>query len=89
MASYRIEWKRSAEKELRQLPKTVIPKILKKVTALANDPHPPGSRKLRGASHTYRLRTGDYRIVYSVLADVLIIEIIRVGHRKAIYRNTP
>lgn len=87
MASYRIEWKQSAKKELRKLAKTVIPKVLEVVAALVENPHPVGSRKLRGSEHTYRIRVGDYRIVYSVFSNVLVIEIIRVGHRKNIYRK--
>jgi len=89
MATYRIEWKRSAEKELRRLPKAVVPRIVAKVTELADDPHPPGSRKLYGASHTYRIRVGNYRIVYSVQGDILTIQIVRVGHRRDIYRSSP
>ncbi|MDR9402402.1 MAG: type II toxin-antitoxin system RelE/ParE family toxin [Halothece sp. Uz-M2-17] len=86
MASYRIEWKQSAKKEIRKLDKTVIPKILEAVAALAQDPRPRSSKKLRGTDHTYRIRIGDYRIVYSVFPNVLTIEIVKVGHRKDIYR---
>ncbi len=53
MATYKVEWKRSAEKELRRLPKAVVPRIVAKGEELADDPYPPGSRKLYGASHTY------------------------------------
>jgi mRNA interferase RelE/StbE len=87
MASYRIEWKQSARKELRKLAKTVIPKILKVVAALAENPHPKGSKKLRGSEYTYRIRVGDYRVVYSIFSNLLVIEIISVGHRKGIYRK--
>ncbi len=87
MASYRIEWKKSARKELKKLDKPIIPRILKLVETLAQDPYPPGSRKIIGARKTFRIRSGDYRIVYSVYEDVLIVQIIRVGHRKEVYRK--
>lgn len=86
MGSYSVEWKRSAVKELRDLPRVAVSRIVDAVDELASEPHPPGSRKLVGADHTYRIRIGDYRIVYSVWASQLLIEIIRVGHRKDVYR---
>ena len=87
MGSYRIEWKHSARKELRSLNKAAIPKVLAAVEALADDPHPKGSKKLAGSEHTYRIRVGNYRVVYSIQAAVLIIEVIKVGHRKDVYRT--
>ncbi len=87
MPSYEILWKRSAVKELKQLPKETIQKINKVVTGLADNPLPVGVRKLVGSEHTFRVRIGDYRIVYSVQSEKLIIEIIRVGHRREIYRT--
>jgi mRNA interferase RelE/StbE len=89
MALYKIEWKRSATKELRQLPKNAIQKALSIVETLTNNPHPNASKKLSGTDNTYRIRFGDYRIIYNVMDQVLIIEVIRVGHRKDIYRNLP
>lgn len=87
MGSYQIEWKRSAAKELHKLPRDIIPRILQAVEQLAADPFPPGVRKLVGSEHTYRIREGDYRILYTVAASVLLIEIIRVGHRKEVYER--
>jgi mRNA interferase RelE/StbE len=63
MVSYSIEWKRSAEKELRRLPKDAIPRIVQAVESLSRNPYPPGVSKLVGSEHTYRIREGDYRIV--------------------------
>jgi len=85
MDSYEIEWKRSAVKELKQLPKEMIARILQTVASLANDPFPAGVKKLVGSKHTYRIREGDYRVIYDVLSKTLVIEIIRVGHRKDVY----
>ncbi|MCF6284791.1 MAG: type II toxin-antitoxin system RelE/ParE family toxin [Candidatus Hydrogenedentes bacterium] len=87
MALYSIEWKKSARKELRKLEKSAIPRVLEVVKSLIYDPYPAGSRKLQCSEHLYRVRIGDYRVVYSVKNEVLLIEVIRVGHRKDIYRN--
>jgi len=87
MGSFNIQWKRSARKELKKLGKKVIPRIVHAVDLLADEPHPSGSRKLVGSEHIYRIRVGDYRVVYSMLDDVLCVEIIRVGHRKDVYRQ--
>jgi len=87
MASYKIRWKQSARKELKKLQKKTISRILRIIETLPGNPHPPGSRKLHGAKYTYRLRAGDYRIIYSVYSDIVTIEIVRIGHRKEIYRR--
>lgn len=89
MASYNIVWKRTAQKELRKLPKEAIAKIVGLVENLAENPYPSGTRKLAGTEHTYRLKTGNYRVIYNVSKSILIIEIIRIGHRKEIYRKLP
>ena len=86
MDCYRIVWKQSARKELRKLPKVAIARIVTLVGDLAENPVPPGVKKLAGTSHTYRIRTGNYRVVYNIDNDVLVVEIVRVGHRKEVYR---
>lgn len=87
MASYKINWKRSAKKELRKLNKSVILRILQSVESLAEDPLQTGSKKLVGSDSIYRIRVGDYRIIYSIEFSVLTIEIIKVGHRRQVYRK--
>lgn len=87
MASYKLEWKQSARKELRKLEKKTIARVLQTVENLPENPYPPGSRKLHGAEYTYRLRTGVYRVIYSVYSDIVTIEIVKIGHRKEIYRR--
>lgn len=87
MGLYKIEWKQSVIKELKNLNKPIIPKIINSVEALSDNPFPNGSRKLRAAQFTNRIRVGQYRIIYSVLEKVLTIEIVRIGHRKGIYRK--
>ncbi|OQX20050.1 MAG: addiction module toxin RelE [Desulfobulbaceae bacterium A2] len=86
MASYNILWKQSAAKELKRLDRTIISRVTDAVEALANDPHPDGCRKLQGAEHLWRIRIGDYRVIYSVDAGVLCIEVIKVAHRQSAYR---
>ena len=86
MASYRIEWKPSALKELRKLPESSVIRIVAAVEALKEKPFPHGSKKLTGGRSSYRLREGVYRVIYTVLMELLVIEIVKVGHRKDIYR---
>jgi mRNA interferase RelE/StbE len=87
MAFYKIEWKASAKKELRKIDKQQIPKILETVEKLALDPHPANHKKLLGTEHNFRIRVGNYRIIYFLEDDQLLIEIIRVRHRKDVYDN--
>jgi mRNA interferase RelE/StbE len=86
MATYKIEWKRSALKELEKLPRPIISKVVSAVDNLSSNPFPQGVRKLMGSESSYRIRLGDYRVLYSVIEKRLIIEIIRVGHRKDVYK---
>lgn len=86
MASCNIIWKQSAAKELKKLPADIIRRILSAVERLAEDPLPVGVRKLVGSENHYRLRVGDYRVVYAFESHRLVIEIVQVGHRKDIYR---
>ncbi len=85
MAKYEISVKKSALKDLDGIPKKELQKILKKIKALSSNPRPQGSQKL-SRREQYRFRQGDYRIIYSVQDDNLTVYIIKVGHRKEIYR---
>ena len=85
MAKYKIEVKKSAERELRHLPKQSLQKIIGKIKALADDPHPADSIKLSN-QEKYRLRVGRYRVLYQVENDILTIIIVKIGHRKGVYR---
>ena len=86
MACYTIELKPKAAKELRKLPIPIIRKIASKIDQLALNPYPKGCKKLTGSEHSYRVRIGDYRVIYTVFDDKLIIQVIKIGHRKDIYR---
>lgn len=83
---YRIEWKRSAAKELRNFPKNSIRKILSVIEQLSVNPFPAGARKLVGTEYMYRIRVGDYRIIYSIIKKTFVVEIIRIKHRKDVYQ---
>lgn len=87
MEYYKVEWKSSAKKELKRLPRKTIQNIILAVEKLQCDPRPSGCRKIVGTKHTYRHRIGDYRVVYSIESRQLVIEIIRVGHRKDVYKR--
>lgn len=86
MDTYKIEWKRAAIKELEKLPRPMISKIVSAVDHLSSNPYPHGVRKLVSTENSYRIRIGDYRVLYNIVENKLIVEIIRVGHRKDIYR---
>ncbi|NCO52520.1 MAG: type II toxin-antitoxin system RelE/ParE family toxin [Deltaproteobacteria bacterium] len=87
MACFKIVWKQSAQKELRKLPTEAVARIVNLVEGLAQNPSPPGAKKLAGTESFYRVRTGDYRVVYNLMKDILVVEVIRVGHRKKVYRH--
>jgi mRNA interferase RelE/StbE len=87
MASYKIVWKRSAAKELKKLPKQIIRRVLEAVEALSSEPQPVGSRKIVGTINQYRLRVGDYRVIYALEDEILCVEIVRVRHRKDVYKR--
>lgn len=86
MASYSLEIKRSAAKELGQVPPKDRRRIVARIQDLAQDPRPPGAEKLSGQER-YRIRQGDYRILYEIEDDILRIMVVRVGHRRDVYRT--
>lgn len=85
--SYRVEVKPQAEKALAKIPNPHRRRITKEIDQLANEPRPPSCVKLAGADDAYRIRVGDYRIVYEIVDRVLVVYIIRVAHRKDVYRR--
>lgn len=87
MASYRIRIKRSAAKELESIgTRADRRRIVERIQALADDPRPPGSQKLSGRDR-YRLRQGRYRILYSIQDEILVVHVVRIAHRKDVYRR--
>ena len=83
---YKVEIKEFALKSLSELPLRQQLRIRQKIDALAANPYPPGYRKLKGEELSYRIRVGDYRVVYEVHEDMVLILVLRVGHRKDVYR---
>ena len=86
MAAYRILIKASAEKEIEKLPKPDRVRVVARIPALAKAPRPPGCEKLAGYDDRYRIRQGIFRIVYSIEDRELLVWIVRVAHRKDVYR---
>jgi mRNA interferase RelE/StbE len=85
VASYRLLIKPSAGKEIEALPKQDRRRIVAKITSLSRDARPPGCEKLSGHDQ-YRLRQGNYRILYGIQDDDLIVVVVKVGHRRDVYR---
>ena len=83
--SYSLVVKKSAERELRALPKADLRRVTDRIRDLAQTPRPPGHEKLSGQDH-YRVRQGDYRVVYAIDDDHRVITIVKIGHRREIYR---
>ena len=84
--SYKLVIKKSAERELRAVPQRDMRRIVYRVQGLAQNPRPPGNEKLSGQER-YRLRQGDYRIVYSVDDEGRTVEVVKIGHRREVYRE--
>ena len=84
---YRIEIKKSARKEIARLPRREQRRVLGAIAALVSEPRPQGVRKIVGDEKAYRIRVRDYRVVYRIAERVLIVFVIRVGHRKDVYRR--
>jgi mRNA interferase RelE/StbE len=86
MSDYRIELSATAEKQFRKLPKSAQRRLAIAINSLASDPRPRGSRRLQGYEDVYRVRSGVARIIYSILDKRLLIIVLKIGHRKDIYR---
>jgi len=85
MAAYKLFFKKSVEKDFETIPRKDLKRILNRIEILGSDPRPPGCEKLAGQER-YRLRQGRYRIIYSIQDEELTIWVVKVGHRKDIYR---
>ena len=86
MASYRLLIKASAAKELEATPKKDRTRLASRIGGLATTPRPPGSEKLSG-EEKYRIRQGDYRILYLIADASSTVTIVKIGHRREVYRN--
>ena len=85
---YRIEYTPSASRQLAKLHKAVVQtRLMPKIDSLAETPRPPDAKKLQGFDNTYRIRVGDYRILYEIHDNILLVLIVEVGHRGRVYRR--
>ena len=87
MPRYAVYFKPSADRQLAKLPRDDQRRIVTAVEALADDPRPPGAVKITGDGNLWRIRVGDYRIVYEIHNDRLVVLVLRVAHRKDVYRR--
>lgn len=85
MADYQLTIARSASKEFEALPRSVIERIRTRIRALARDPRPHGSKKLRGARNSWRIRIGDWRVLYEIDDEKRIVDISAIRHRSDAY----
>ena len=87
MTRYSVEIARQAIKSIAKLPRQEQQWIRAAIDLLADEPRPPGCAALSGEDSAYRVRVGDYRIVYEVFDERLVIQVVRVGHRRDVYRS--
>lgn len=83
---YAVEFAPGADRGLRKLAPQIQMRLRPRIDALANNPRPPRARKLRGADELWRIRVGEYRIVYEIRDKVLLVLIVRIAHRREAYR---
>ena len=84
--AYAIEFVPSAKRQLQKLPREVQLKLSQHIGSLASDPRPIGSRKLKGSDELWRIRVSDYRVIYEVRDKILVVLVVRVAHRREVYR---
>lgn len=87
MARFEIVFKRSVKEDLRSIPKKEVQKILSRISALADDPRPTGATKLTN-QEKYRIRQSIYRILYEIQEDLLVVTVVKIGHRRAVCKNS-
>jgi mRNA interferase RelE/StbE len=87
VANYRVALASSAERELKNLPSSLIARIAPRLENLAANPRPPGCKKLKGGDKEWRIRVGDYRVVYTIDDALLQVEVTRIRHRSGVYER--
>lgn len=85
--SYKVEILKGAFKQLKKLSTEVQERIQIKIDELATEPRPNSVKKLKGQENTYRIRVGDYRILYEIFDDVLLVTVVEIGHRSKVYKD--
>jgi mRNA interferase RelE/StbE len=84
---YEVYLERAAENDLKRLPTTTFHRIISQIRALAENPRPSGCRKLAGSKNDWRIRIGDHRVLYEIDEKVKVVRIMRVRHRREVYRR--
>lgn len=84
--AHRIELTKAARRALASLPRNILKRVDAAILALAHNPRPPGAKKLEG-QELYRIRVGDYRIIYAMEDERLVVLVVRIGHRREVYRR--
>ena len=87
MANYDVALTSTAEKELKTLSSRLVARIVPRLENLVSDPRPPGCKKLSGGDDEWRIRVGDYRVVYTIDDAQLLVEVTRIRHRSEVYRQ--
>ena len=82
---YRIEFKRSAAKALKKIPKSDQKRVAERIDSLSEKLPDPATTKMKGDNPFHRIRVGDYRIIYEIHGDILLIVVLKIGHRKEVY----
>ncbi|MEO1126977.1 MAG: type II toxin-antitoxin system RelE/ParE family toxin [Cyanobacteria bacterium J06635_15] len=85
--TYQVVFKPAAQRQLKKLTPAVQKRLIELIESLTDEPRPPNCKKLKGRLDQYRLRSGDYRIIYSINNATLIVKVIKVGHRRDIYEE--
>jgi mRNA interferase RelE/StbE len=86
MANYKVVFRESIAKDLRAIPNKEVARILRRIDDLAQNPRPPGSEKLTG-EEKYRIRQGNYRILYAIEDEIITVTVVKIGHRRQVYRH--
>ena len=84
--TYRIELTKAAERDLTSVPKPILKRLDACILGLAEDPLPPGVKKLKNNDGLYRVRVSDYRIIYRIEQEILTVLVVKIGHRREVYR---
>lgn len=84
--TYRVDLTAAAARQIKKLPRPARDRVLDAIEDLAEDPRPHGARKLVGEQHAWRVRVGDYRVIYDVLDAELTVTVVRTAHRREVYR---
>jgi mRNA interferase RelE/StbE len=85
--SYKVEILKGALKQLKKLSLELQERIQVKIDDLAIEPRPNGAKKLKGKENAYRIRVGEYRVIYDIFDDILVVNVIEIGHRSKVYKD--